>query len=483
MAIGLSAGNYTVTTTDAHNCQNISTIVVTQPPLLVTTPFAVNALCNGNNDGSAKVITSGGVSPYSYVWTPNVSKTDSAKNLTAGIYAVVVTDAHNCSSTVNITVAQPNTLTAVATTITNVSCNGGNNGSVSSVGAGGTLPYSYVWTPTGGKNNTANNLTAGTYTITITDAHNCTATANTTITEPSALNLAISSITNVSCYAGSNGAASVSATGGTGAYTYSWLPNVSSYNSASGLKAGSYVVTVTDANNCTASATIIISQPTALTGTIVSHTNISCAGGNNGSLSVTAAGGTPNYTYAWSPNVSSTSNASNLTMGSYTITITDNNGCTDQVHYILTQPQPLVTSTSFQKPLCNGQQNGSATVTVNGGVPSYSYVWGNQPKLFTATATNVGAGTYTVQVTDANGCSQVDTVTVTQPSALGASVASTTNPICYGDSTGSVSVYVTGGTVPYTYSWNTVPVQTNYSASKLPAGSYSVTVPMQIIAQ
>jgi len=476
VANNLTAGTYTVTITDANSCKHTATINVVHPPALISLSFSTNVSCNGGTNGSAKVVVAGGVSPYSYSWTPKVSVTDSAIGLGFGAYAVLVTDARGCTALTNLNITQPVPLTALAGPVSNVSCNGGNNGAAGVGAIGGIPPYSYTWLPQGGTGYTANNLAAGTYTVNITDAHNCPATITTTISQPAPLNLSVASLTDVSCYGGNNGSGGVNTTGGTAGYTYTWLPNVSSSYYANNLTAGTYSVTVTDANKCTTNTSVIITQPTPLTSKLISSTNILCSGGNNGSIAISAAGGTPGYSYSWSPNVGSNTSANNLSAGNYTVNITDAHGCTSKVLTTLTQPQPIATSISVNQPLCNGMENGSAAIHTSGGVPSYSYVWGTSPNQYSGTASNLGAGTYTVMIKDANGCTKTDTVKVSQPFALMASIVNVINPVCYGDNTGSASVYVTGGTLPYSYSWNSSTNQTGYIASSLGAGTYTVSI-------
>ncbi len=475
-ANGLSAGTYSITITDAHNCKTISTIAVTQPTLLTAANVFANVSCNGGTNGTAKVIASGGVTPYSYAWLPNVSTTDSATNLPIGTYAVIVTDAHNCSTTQTITLTQPSLVTALQGSVNNVSCNGGSNGSTSVSALGGTPPYSYKWAPQGGNGNTATNLSAGTYTVAVTDAHGCPATIVTTISQPPALVANVTAFTNVNCNGGNNGSANINAVGGTPPYTYNWSPKVSTTNSGSNLKAGTYTVNVTDANGCNTNTIVTIKQPAALSVAIKSTSGISCYGGSNGSINLNVSGGTPSYTYSWNPSVSTSASAGNLTAGNYAITITDANGCANKINTAISQPNPITNSLTTKSPTCNGLQNGSASLSVTGGVPNYNYVWGTNLPQYSNTINNIGAGTYTVLITDANGCTKKDTVKITQPFTLLASIVNTINPKCYGDSNGSTSAYVSGGTTPYSYSWSTSPKQTSYSASNLTAGIYTVNI-------
>ncbi|SDJ94501.1 SprB repeat-containing protein, partial [Flavobacterium glycines] len=190
---------------------------------------------------------------------------------------------------------------SATTSQTNVSCNGGSNGSATVTASGGAAPYTYSWSPSGGTNATATGLTAGSYTVTITDANSSSISKTFTITQPSAIVSSVSSQTNVSCNGGSNGSATINVTGGTASYTYSWSPSGGTAATATGLAAGTYTVTITDANLCTKTQSVTITQPSAIVSSVSSQTNVSCNGGSNGSATVTASGGTGSLTYSWSP--------------------------------------------------------------------------------------------------------------------------------------------------------------------------------------
>ncbi|MFC5682459.1 SprB repeat-containing protein, partial [Flavobacterium sp. MAHUQ-51] len=201
----------------------------------------------------------------------------------------------------NITVNQPASAVSASTVVTNIACYGGSTGAINLTPTGGTAPYTFNW---GGGVTTEDRtgLSAGTYSVTITDVNSCTATiSNIQISQPTALNATAGSKTDVSCNGGSNGTATVSPTGGTPSYTYSWSPSGGTAATATGLAAGSYTVTVTDANGCTATKSFTITQPTALNATAGSKTDVSCNGGSNGTATVSPTGGTPSYTYSWSP--------------------------------------------------------------------------------------------------------------------------------------------------------------------------------------
>ncbi|WP_281310382.1 MBG domain-containing protein [Flavobacterium flavigenum] len=355
---------------------------------------------------------------------------------------------------------------AVVTSQTDVSCNGGSNGTASVSASGGTGGYTYSWSPSGGTAATATGLSAGTYTVTVTDANGCKATQNFTITEPTALSATAASQTNVSCNGGSNGAASINTpTGGAGGYTYNWTPGNPTGDgttSVTGLTPGTWTCTVTDANNCTAAVNFTITQPTALTATAASQTNVSCNGGSNGAASInTPTGGAGGYTYNWTPGNPTgdgTTSVTGLTSGTWTCTVTDANNCTTAVNFTITQPTALTATAASQTNVsCNGGSNGAASInTPTGGAGGYTYNWtpGNPTGDGTTSVTGLTPGTWTCTVTDANNCTAAVNFTITQPTALTATAASQTNVSCNGGSNGAASINTpTGGAGGYTYNW------------------------------
>ncbi|RDI14622.1 T9SS type A sorting domain-containing protein [Flavobacterium sp. AG291] len=472
---GLAAGNHSCLITDANGCTITKNFVISTTNTLVASTFQTNILCNGTNTGSAGVIPSGAPGPYTYTWSPSGGNADTATNLAAGTYSVLITASNGCSITKNFTITQPTALVASVGAQTNVSCNGGSNGSATVNATGGTGGYTYSWAPTGGTAATATGLAAGTYTVTVTDANLCQKTQTFTITQPAALVAGIGAQTNVSCNGGSNGSATVAVTGGTGTYTYQWSPVGGTAATASGLLAGTYTVTVKDANNCQTTQSFTITQPSILVATPLAQTNIACNGGATGYATVAVTGGTGTYTYVWSPTGGTAATASGLTAGTYTVTVKDANLCQTTQSFTITQPTVLVASASSQTNVsCNGGSNGSATVTATGGTMPYTYSW--VPASGTsATITGKPAGTYVATVTDANGCTATQSFTITQPTALTATTTQT-NVSCFGANNGSATVIVSGGTGTYTYSWNTTPVQTTATATGLSAGNYTVTV-------
>ena len=474
-ATGLAAGTYTVTVTDANNCQATRTFTITQPAsaLNTTAGSKTDVSCNGGANGTATVSPTGGTGPYTYSWAPSGGTNATATGLAVGVYTVTVTDANGCQGIKSFTITQPTALTLSAGTQNNVSCNGGSNGTAKVNVSGGTPSYTYSWAPSGGTAATATGLAAGTYTVTVTDANACQKTLSFTITEPTALVATAGTQNNVSCNGGSNGTATVVVTGGTPSYTYSWAPSGGTAATATGLAAGTYTVTVTDANNCQTTQSFTITQPTALVATASAQTNVLCNGSATGSATVSATGGTGAYTYSWSPSGGTAATATGLAAGTYTVTVTDANNCQTTQSFTITQPAAFSVTTIRTDILCNGGATGSAGVVVSGATGPYTYSWAPSGGT-AATATGLAAGTYTVTITDANLCQTTRSFTITQPPALVLTPVQT-NVSCNGGTNGTATVSVTGGTGAYTYSW-APSGGTAATATGLAAGTYTVTV-------
>lgn len=477
-ANSLSAGTFTITVTDAHGCTITSTTLITQPTVLAAVGSTVtNVLCNGDNNGSTTLAASGGTGPYAYAWSPAGGNGVTANNLGAGSYTVTVTDADGCAVTSTASVTQPALLAEVTATISNEACFNGLNGSATVAVNGGTGPYVYSWSPSGGNAVTANTLGAGMYTITVTDADGCSQTAMVTITAPPLLIANAVTLTNISCSNSSNGMASVNAVGGTGSYSYLWSPSGGTGTTASNLNGNTYTVTVTDGNGCAQTATTTVSQTNSITANISSPTNVSCNGGNDGQAIVNAGGGSGpgTYIYVWTPTGGNSATAAGLIVGDYTVTVTDANGCSEIAFTTVTEPSVLTSvipaSTDI---LCNGGNNGSAYVSPAGGTTGYNYLW--TPSGGNAlTASNLTAGIYSVIVTDANGCVTSSGVTINEPPFLASMIGFSANVSCNGGTDGSASVNVAGGVGVYTYSW--LPSGGNgTTANNLPANTYTVVV-------
>jgi len=481
-AASLAAGTYTVTVNDANGCLTSSAITVAQPAVLsASITGQTGASCMGGNNGTATAAGAGGTAPYTYSWSTLPAQTGTnATGLLAGTYTASLTDAHGCPASVSVTITQPLLLSSSIASSTNVGCFGGNNGTASASGSGGTAPYTYSWSCNPVQTtSTASNLTTGTYTVAVNDANGCLTSSAITIIQPAVLSASINGQTGTSCNGGNNGTATAAGSGGTLPYTYSWntAPAQTGIN-ATGLLAGTYTASVTDAHGCPASASVTITQPLLLSSAIASSTNVGCFGGNNGSASASGSGGTAPYTYSWSSNpVQTTSTASNLIAGTYSVTVKDAKGCSASSTILISQPALLTASINAQtNASCNGAANGTATVTGGGGTTPYTYSWNTAPVQTGSNAGGLTAGTYSVVITDAHGCPANAFVTITQPVILTSAISSSTNVSCFGGKNGTASASGSGGTSPFTYSWNSSPVQTAATANNLPAGTYTATV-------
>ncbi len=484
---GLAAGTYTITIKDANECTTTQVVTITQPAAALSASIGsqTNVLCYGNSTGAVTISATGGTTVYQYKLDGGAYQSSSTfTGLAAGTYTITIKDANECTTTQVVTITQPAAaLSASIGSQTNVLCYGNSTGAVTISATGGTTVYQYKLD--GGayqSSSTFTGLAAGTYTITIKDANECTTTQVVTITQPAAaLSASIGSQTNVLCYGNSTGAVTISATGGTTVYQYKL--DGGAYQSSStftGLAAGTYTITIKDANECTTTQVVTITQPAAaLSASIGSQTNVLCYGNSTGAVTISATGGTTVYQYKLDGGAyQSSSTFTGLAAGTYTITIKDANECLTTQVVTITQPAAALSAsiTNLISVDCYGNSTGSSTTLANGGTIPYTYSWNTTPIQTTATATGLSAGTYTVTVTDSNACTTISNVTITQPTALSASIGSQTNVLCYGNSTGAVTISATGGTTVYQYKLDGGAYQSSSTFTGLAAGTYTITI-------
>ena len=461
----VGGGTYTVTITDAGGCTVTAsgTVAQTGAPTVTATPIQIS--CNNANDGQVNLTVTGGTPNYTYAWS-STQITQNIANLSAGPYTVTVLDAQGCSVTASATIINPAPV-AVNLTSTNENCFGNSNATITSAVTGGTTPYSYSWSNTATTANLSG-LAAATYTVTVKDANQCSATAGVTITEPAQLS-ANATPTPATCFGQANGSVALTVTGGTNPYGFAWN-NTATTQNLSAVIAGTYTVAVLDANGCSATASAIVTQPTAITIT-GNVTNAQCFGYTYGAVTTTVTGGAGGYTYLWS-NTATTQNLSNVANGAYTLIATDASGCTATQTFNVGSPPAIVIINNTTNVNCFGGADGSISVSATGGSGTgYSYLWSTNPT--TASISNLSAGPYNVTVTDGNNCSTSASYTVTQPANV--ALATTSTPqACINQLDGAAAVVATGGTPPYTYNWSN---QANTSSiNNLTAGTYYVTV-------
>lgn len=370
---------------------------------------------------------------------------------------------------------------------TDVSCFGYSDGAIDITVSGGEAPYTYVWSRMGGGFSASTedliNIPAGTYSVTITDANDCPYHLDgIVISEPSQLQLTEDGTVAVTCFEFDDGSIGISVLGGTPPYLFAWLgPDgyTADTEDIENLFAGTYGVTVTDNNGCTAELSdILVGEPEELVVTLDSFVDASCFGLNDGSINISVTGGTSPYTFSWTgPDgfVADTEDLIELLTGEYNVTVTDANLCEALLSDLLIgEPEELeATVASITDASCAGFETGAIDIDVMGGTPPYTYVWSNG--AITQDLSGIGAGEYSVTVTDDNGCEDtIEEILVGSPSSLEVVATTVTDVSCFGFEDGAIDITVTGGTPPYEFDWSNGAITEDVSG--LDAGTYSVTV-------
>lgn len=466
---GLSAGTYNVVVTDASGCTASASATITEPTALGATSTIQNISCNGNTNGGITVVPSGGTPTYTYTWDNGLPPTGTQVNLSANTYNLTITDGNGCIFTSSYVVTEPTALTVTATGET-VACFGGTDGDVTITVAGGSLPYSYLWS-NGATNPNPSGLSDGTYSVIVTDANGCVATAQAQIVAPGSALLASATGSALVCNGTSTGSVTVTATGGTAPYIYSWDNGAGSTPNPTGLPANTYTVLITDANGCTTTAVAVVSQPPPVA-VSVSGTSVSCANSTDGTATVTVVGGVAPYTYVWSGGGGGSTTATGLSPNTYTVLVTDSNGCIGTASVVITAPTALNATVTGQTLGCFGDSNGTINLTVNGGTPPYVFNWSNGSNA--EDPTGLSSGTYTVVITDANGCTYQTSASVIDPPPILASIVNPVDASCFNSNDGSATVNAAGGTPPYFYIWDNN--QTSPTTNFLTPGIHTVTV-------
>lgn len=473
----LGSGWYYVTATDLNSCQVEDSVLVAAPAQqLAVLMSKIDISCNGANDGQAFATIQGGIPPYTYFWNTG-DTTASVTGLPSGVIAVSVTDAFGCSVVGSINISQPFILSTVNTAIDDASCFNGNDASAVTVPSGGTTNYTYLW-DNGQTAAFADSLTAGTHTVTVTDANGCTATDSVTVGQATQLMVMIED-TVVSCKGFNDGALVAYPSGGTGPYRYRWNshPFADTLQASSELFASTYRVTVTDANGCTVLGVDTVTQPTAITA-ISSSTMTACNDDftNDGTATLVASGGNGGFSYLWNT-TDSTTFVDSLITGWYYVTVTDSIGCIYEDSVLVdAPPRIMIADTSITLVSCFGGSNGTASIVPIGGTPPYDYNWLTNPAQTAPTATGLSQGWYSVVVKDANNC-YLDTtnIFVRQPFRPLDAEITAFPPRCKDGSDGRLGISpAIGGTAGYTYVWSTG--DSTFNVFGVPSGNYNVTI-------
>ncbi len=447
IAAGFSTHYFTAYPLDAVCAAAIDTVVISYLDSIQVVLSDTTLACAGDSIILIPAV-SGGSGIYSYQWS-NGTTTNNA-TIAAGNYCLEVTDDFSCVQTTCVVIAEPTTLLA-STSSTDVTTNGGSDGTATVAVSGGTPGYTYLWS-TGGTTATITGLSQGLYTCLVTDANGCSINALVAVIEPVCLGFNTSiTFPEIGCFGDSTSATAL-VQFGTAPFTYVWDDGLSQITpTASGLPAGTYNVVVQDSNDCYATAQVQITQPQELM-TSITELHVSTVGGNDGSVTVNTIGGTTPYTFTWSTG-DTTQTISGLSAGVYWVEVTDSNGCSVIDSALIEDPDCSDMMLALQgfDLSCYENNSGSVVAQVAGGQPGYSFFWNGTTGA--DTLSNVAAGLYTLIVFDQRLCSIADSISLSEPVALSIS-GSTANVSCYDSLNGSIDVTVSGGTFPYSYSWN-----------------------------
>lgn len=479
----LCVGTYTAQLTNGNGCVSFADAQVLPAQVITPNLSSTPASCAGACDGTATVGPTGGVQPYTYAWSPGGQSTPQATGLCAGVHTVLITDAAQCDTTVQVLILEPQPL-AINGTVQDALCAGDCNGAVSVIVTGGTLPYSYAWSPAGvnGQGTPAiTDLCPGSYALTITDGNGCSITQVFTVNDPQPLQAAVS--TTLSECGLCNGTATVAISGGTAPYSAVWTSGaaiIGTGESIGGLCAGFYNVSVTDASLCTVSALVVVSD---VDGEVLTITDgvTTCPGDCDGAVSVVFACAQPDCVIAWfdasGTDLGQNGNTlSNLCAGYYFVQVTNGIGCITIDTAFVTEPDPIAPNLSTTPASCAGLCDGTATVGPTGGQPPYGILW-SPGGVTTPQVTGLCAGPYSVTITDQAGCSITQDVLILEPLPL--SVTGTSTPItCNGACDGAITAVASGGTQPYTFLWTPAPPgdPAQPAISGLCAGDWTMTV-------
>ena len=458
----LAPGTYTLTITCLGKTVT-ETVVIKEPAALEATVVTkTDATCANGQNGSVDLQIKGGTGPYTYNWS-NGSTLEDPANLPVGTHTVVVTDAKGCKSEQTVTISAPAPLQATAT----------QNGSTATVSAsGGTGPYTYQWS-NGATGAVQDNLTKGTYTVTVIDAKGCTFDMEVVVGAPdegACAHFKLSfSTKGPGCKGGANGWVNLQLTGGTAPYTYQWS-NGASTEDIYNLTVGTYSVKVTDAAGCSLEESLTLTEADALAAPAVG-TNITCFGQKDGVVVLQLSGGTAPYSFSWS-NGAVTKDLAGLAAGEYTVKVTDASNCMVEASVIIAQPEQLQISVAdFGRPNCYGASNGYINVQHSGGTAPFTYAWSHGAS--TKDVSNLAAGDYSLVVTDARGCTISLSHSLSEPPVFALSL-SAQDVSCASASNGAVIATVTGGVAPFTYQWSNNANTKNLFG--VAAGDYTLTV-------
>ena len=481
----VGSGSYSITVTDVTGTTAVTTIEVVDPPQLSLEVVSMTPATADQSDGQVIVEASGGDGTYSYAWDGGLTNVNRS-SLAAGKYPVTVTDGKGCTTVIEAEITENILPMSVSLReMGEIKCTGDETASVSVTVLGGKGPFNYNWNEASMNVEDLEGLQtgisvsgvgAGSYALTVTDATGLSATGNIVINEPSALQTQMN-VESPASTDNTDGRATVVTSGGTEPYSFEW-DNGETAETAVALGPGERSVIVTDGNGCTSSASSEISENIIALGVNISANKeqISCNGDSDIELSVDVTGGKGPFTFVWNDGIESESvnqARSGLGAGDYAITVTDALGTTAASSISIQQPDALTAEAFVLAAATTDQSDGKAEINITGGTAPFTYAWDNGETE--ATATTLAPGDRSVTVTDANGCSSVAVIAISEDILeLGVRVEATSEIACAGSTTGAVSAIVSGGKQPYSIAWSDGASAAELSG--LSAGTYAVTV-------
>lgn len=465
----LAAGAYTVTVSDGNGCQKTSMYTLSQPlPISITFPSVNNVTCNGLTNGSATAQGSGGNGNYTYEWS-NGATGRTVQNLAPGAYQVTVIDLQGCSEVSEVDITEPDPIQINEVDIIPASCSGANDGGIIVEALGPQTNYNFLWS--NGITSASNlNIAAGTYTVTATDPIGCNASKSFTVGTNAPFAVVLSQVNQVTCFGLNNGGASVNVTPA-GNYNYLWS-NGATAASINNVPAGSYTVIASDNSGCESSPLLVlITQPAEILPNLSIIENIDCFGDQSGSVAAAPSGGAGSFTLTWS-NGLSLDTVTNLSAGTYSVTIVDADMCSVQQSIELTQPQALnISVMQLDTLLCYDDEDGIIALDITGGTGEVEILWSTGDT--TQVIGTLGGGDYSVSVTDENLCMLTDTFVIIQPDEIAVNAVITPVLPDSGEG-GSITITVSGGEPGYSYIWSNG--EMTKDISDLNIGVYTVTV-------
>lgn len=472
----LPPGTYVAVVQDAAACTDTVVVEIISPDTLRLDLLSSDATCAGIPGGSIQSVVTGSQGNVTYFWSgPNGFDSDFpfVQELEAGIYCLDISDEKNCTQSLCDTILQPTTV-EISTNISEPFCHDGTDGSIEVVASGGTPGYVFTWgNPQGAMGPLVQNLSAGIYSLTITDDADCEFTFSIPLSEPPPLIISGIQETPVSCNDSSDGSLLAEISGGVGPYTVVWSDPASQQGSlAQNLAAGNYEVSVTDANGCTQteSAEVTAPDPLEVTG---SASPVVCFGDETGSISLSVQGGSAPFSFAWSSSLPDSDFVNGLAAGVYSVVATDSEGCQGSASFEVSEPSPLSINVQTEPTSCHNTQDGVARLAGSGGMPPYSYAWGTG--LSGAELTGLAGGSYSVTMTDGAGCELVTEVVIEVPGSVAGTITLTA-PACAGGADGQILALGTDGTPPFLYSLDESPFTPNGLFQGLIEGAYSVAI-------